>query len=81
LDEATSQVDLESEQLTHEALRQFKAGRTIILITHRLAALGLADRILVMDEGRICDLGRHDELIVRCDLYRRLYSVSLKAAA
>jgi ABC-type multidrug transport system fused ATPase/permease subunit len=46
-----------------------------------LAALGLADRILVMDEGRICDLGTHHELVARCDLYRRLYNVSLKAAA
>jgi len=81
LDEATSQVDVESEQLTHEALRQFKAGRTILLITHRLATLGLADRILVMDAGGICDLGSHHELIARCDLYRRLYQVSLKSAA
>jgi ABC-type multidrug transport system fused ATPase/permease subunit len=72
---------MESEQLTHEALRQFKAGRTIILITHRLSTLGLADRILVMDQGSICDAGRHDELIDRCGVYRRLYQVSLKSAA
>jgi len=81
LDEATSQIDPESEHLTHQALSEFKTGRTIILITHRLASLGLADRILVMDKGRICDLGRHDELLERCDLYRRLYRVSLKSAA
>jgi subfamily B ATP-binding cassette protein MsbA len=81
LDEATSQVDVESEQLTHQALRQYKAGRTIILITHRSAALGLADRILVMEKGRICDLGRHDELIARCEPYRRLHHVSHKSAA
>jgi ATP-binding cassette subfamily B protein/subfamily B ATP-binding cassette protein MsbA len=81
LDEATSQVDMESEQLTHEALRQFKTGRTIILITHRLSTLGLATRILVMDQGRICDAGRHDELIARCDVYRRLYQVGLKSVA
>jgi ATP-binding cassette subfamily B protein/subfamily B ATP-binding cassette protein MsbA len=81
LDEATSQVDVESEHLTHQALQQFKAGRTIIFITHRLTTLGLADRILVMDEGRICDLGTHVELVARCEVYRRLYHVSLKAAA
>jgi ATP-binding cassette subfamily B protein/subfamily B ATP-binding cassette protein MsbA len=81
LDEATSQVDVESEQLTHAALQEFKAGRTIILITHRVATLALADRILVMDAGRICDLGAHDELLARCDLYRRLYNVSRKSAA
>lgn len=81
LDEATSQVDTESEQLTHEALRQFKSGRTIILITHRLATVRLADRILVMDSGKICDIGRHDEVLGRCDLYRRLYQVTLRPAA
>ena len=81
LDEATSQVDVESEHLTHRVLLQFKAGRTIVLITHRLTTLGLADRVLVMDQRRVCDLGTHDELMPRCELYRRLYQVSLKSAA
>jgi ATP-binding cassette subfamily B protein/subfamily B ATP-binding cassette protein MsbA len=81
LDEATSQVDMESEHLTHQALQQFKSGRTIILITHRLTTLGLADRILVMDKGRICDMGTHGELVARCEVYQRLYHVSLQSAA
>ena len=81
LDEATSQVDVESEHLTHRALLQFKAGRTIILITHRLTNLDLADRILVMDQGRVGDLGTHQELVSRCDLYRRLHNMSTKSAA
>lgn len=81
LDEATSQVDIESEQLTHQALRQFKAGRTIILITHRLSTLSLADRILVMDSGQISDIGTHEELSARCGFYRRLYEMSLRASA
>ena len=80
LDEATSQIDLESEQLIHRVLEQFTRGRTAIMITHRTASLALADEVVVLDAGRIVDMGTHDQLLTRCDLYRRLYQVGFKAA-
>jgi ATP-binding cassette, subfamily B, bacterial MsbA len=81
LDEATSQIDIESEHLIHKVFEQFTRDRTSIIITHRLSTLDLADRILVMNEGRILDLGTHDDLIGRCDLYRRLYQIHLRESA
>ncbi len=75
LDEATSQVDLESEQAIQQVLEKFTRGRTTVLITHRLSVLSLADRIVVMEGGRILDVGSHQELLARCNLYRRLYQI------
>ena len=75
LDEATSQIDVESEQLIHEALSQFVQGRTTLMITHRLASLCLADRILVLDAGNIVDMGTHQELSERCGVYQRLHEL------
>ena len=75
LDEATSQVDLESEQLIQRALEKFARGRTAIIITHRMGILAMADRIVVMEDGRILDVGSHEELLGRCGLYNRLYSI------
>ncbi|CAL9310612.1 ABC transporter ATP-binding protein [Streptomyces sp. SudanB182_2057] len=72
LDDATSAVDARVEHEIHEALGQVMRGRTTLLIAHRRSTLNLADRIAVLDGGRLADLGTHDELQERSALYRRL---------
>lgn len=81
LDEATSQIDAESEAHINAALAEFCAEeRTALIVAHRLATVLHADHIVVMDEGRINDQGRHDELLGRCELYRRLTKTQLVAS-
>ncbi|MGY4932371.1 ABC transporter ATP-binding protein [Streptomyces sp. 900116325] len=72
LDDATSAVDARVEHEIHEALAQVMAGRTTLLIAHRRSTLGLADRIAVLEKGRLADIGTHEELERRSPLYRRL---------
>jgi ATP-binding cassette, subfamily B, bacterial len=72
LDDATSAVDARLEAQIHRALRQVTASWTTLLIASRPSTLRLADRVAVLDAGRLVDLGTHDELTVRCPLYRRL---------
>ncbi|HQT29633.1 MAG TPA: ABC transporter ATP-binding protein [Thiobacillus sp.] len=73
LDEATSALDSATEHQLHQAMHAFLAGRTTLIIAHRLSAVREADRILVFENGRVVEAGGHDELIERGGLYRKLY--------
>jgi subfamily B ATP-binding cassette protein MsbA len=75
LDEATSHLDSEAEMLVQKALANLMQGRTVIVSAHRLSTIRNADKIIVMDEGAIVDIGRHDVLLDRCPLYRRLFEI------
>lgn len=81
LDEATSALDAESERLVQQALERLMVGRTTIVIAHRLATVRAADRIVVMDDGRIVEEGNHATLVRRGGLYARLASLQFHEAA
>ncbi|GIK35180.1 MAG: ABC transporter ATP-binding protein [Gammaproteobacteria bacterium] len=80
LDEATSALDSENERLVQQALDQLMENRTTIIIAHRLATVLKADRIVVMDQGRIVDIGTHEQLVARAPLYARLAELQFGAA-
>ena len=73
LDEATSALDSESEALVQSALHNLMSGRTVFVIAHRLSTVRRADRIVVIENGTIADIGRHEELMTKLGTYRRLY--------
>ena len=81
LDEATSQIDIESEMLIHRALEIFLKGRTGIMVTHRASTLAMADRVAVLDHGRVAAVGTHDQLMASNGFYRNLYGSDLADAA
>ena len=81
LDEATSSLDAESERLVQDALARLMLNRTAFVIAHRLSTVRRADRIVVLDRGRVCETGRHEELLSAPDsLYAKLYSLQLLGA-
>jgi len=79
LDEATSALDSESEALIQDSLAHLMKGRTNIVIAHRLSTVLGSDRIVVLDRGRVIDVGAHAELVVRGGLYARLYQTQFRA--
>ncbi len=74
LDDSTSAIDSATEDQIQRAIKRVLEGRTTLLITHRLSQIRRADRILVLYQNKIEDQGTHEELMERCDLYRRIFA-------
>jgi ABC-type multidrug transport system fused ATPase/permease subunit len=75
LDEATSNLDVETEREVNAAIRELQAGRTTLTIAHRLSTVQSADRILVLDQGRIVEQGKHAQLIAKGGTYARIFEL------
>ncbi len=80
LDEATSALDAESEVKVQDALDSLSEGRTTLVIAHRLSTVRAADKIVVMEAGRVVDEGRHDDLLARGGVYAKLYALQFEGA-
>jgi ATP-binding cassette subfamily B protein len=79
-DEATSSLDPESEMIVRQSIRGIAEGRTVVIVSHRLSTLADARAILMIEKGRLADIGRHDQLISRCIAYRQLWNQQTRLA-
>lgn len=78
LDEATSHIDTETEEIIQHAMEVVKEGRTTFIIAHRLSTIQNADQILVLDQGRIIEHGKHEELVARGGVYAQMHEIQAK---
>ena len=76
LDEATANIDTHTERIIQEALRELLKGRTSLVIAHRLSTIRNADRIIVLENGSVVEIGNHEELLSKGNLYTRLYTMA-----
>ena len=80
LDEATSALDEQTQNLVQDTLEKFVRGRMVFIVAHRLSTIALANRVVVMEAGRIADVGTHEQLMSRCEVYRRLRETGFESA-